>query len=166
MRPTSCIISTYAKTPAGYAQLRHAGKTEYHHRVAYAIHNNLSIADIKDSVIMHTCDNPGCINPAHLTAGTHADNVADRCNKGRTKTGTTKGEAHHLNKLAATDINDIRVSTLSQRTLAKVYGVSQSAIMLIKTFRNWAHIPYQAVSSTTLSEIVQRQKEKLHDPDS
>lgn len=166
MSHTSCIITTSYRNPSGYGQTWVDGKLEYTHRVAFAKANSLTMQDLKGKVVMHKCDNPGCMNPEHLILGTHEGNAADRHAKGRTRTGTTRGEQHHFNKLAAEDINDIRVSTLSQRKLAQVYGISQSAIMAIRTFRNWAHIPFQKVSTTTLSEIVQRQKEKLHEPNS
>lgn len=50
------------------------------HRVSYEIEHG-SIP--KDQCILHTCDNPKCINPDHLFAGTRLENTADMISKDR-----------------------------------------------------------------------------------
>ncbi|WP_051531721.1 HNH endonuclease [Sphingomonas sp. URHD0057] len=61
------------------------------HRVAYSLTHNIELR--RDDVILHRCDNPPCCNPAHLTLGTHADNVADKVAKGRARGGNS-GKTH------------------------------------------------------------------------
>ena len=46
------------------------------HRIVYQLSNPEH--DISGQVVRHTCDNPKCINPAHLLLGSHADNMRDR----------------------------------------------------------------------------------------
>ena len=53
------------------------------HRAEYCLANGLTLEDIAGLVVMHTCDNPRCINPEHLVLGTQRDNMLDMRNKGR-----------------------------------------------------------------------------------
>jgi hypothetical protein len=60
----------------------HFGKSGSAHRLAWEDANGQRIPP--GLVVMHTCDNPPCINPAHLVLGAIADNNRDRHAKGRT----------------------------------------------------------------------------------
>lgn len=52
------------------------------HRIAFSlVHGPIPFG----MVVMHTCDNPRCVNVDHLKLGTQAENVADMVNKGRQK---------------------------------------------------------------------------------
>jgi len=54
----------------------------YAHRFSYQLHHGgRSIPAGK--VVMHSCDRPTCVNPAHLSLGTQKQNVHDAIAKGR-----------------------------------------------------------------------------------
>lgn len=78
-----CWLWTAAKNGGGYgAFFRKDGRfgTNMAHRIAF----QLAYGAIPDGmIIMHTCDNRACVNPAHLVPGTHQDNVDDMVRKGR-----------------------------------------------------------------------------------
>jgi hypothetical protein len=58
------------------------------HRVSWAIHNGRAIPD--GMWVLHSCDNRLCVNPGHLRLGTNDDNVRDRVERKRTRTGRRK----------------------------------------------------------------------------
>jgi hypothetical protein len=75
-----CFICISHKNQVGYPQIKHLGKYIRLHRLVYQVLHGPIPEGI---LVMHTCDNPLCINPLHLTLGTHADNQADKVAKGR-----------------------------------------------------------------------------------
>lgn len=78
---------------------------------------------------MHSCDNPPCVNPDHLSIGTKLDNNRDAISKGR-----NQHAEHHWNaKLTTEQTNAIRLDPRIGSVIAKEYGISQSAVSRIKT---------------------------------
>jgi len=68
------------KNDCGYGRLRYKGKKVLVHRLAYQHY----VGDIPSTkIICHICDNPACINPEHLYAGTQKDNAQDMTNRNR-----------------------------------------------------------------------------------
>jgi hypothetical protein len=86
----------------------------------------------------HHCDNPSCVNPAHLFLGTAADNARDCLEKGRDV--NPQGERNGSAKLTEDDVRAILAAPESQRQLAAKYGVTQQLIGLIRTRKIWRHV--------------------------
>ena len=89
-RSGSCHIWQGQKTNGGYGVFHVAGLTLLAHRLVRAMGGG----DMTAQVVMHTCDNPSCVNPDHLSDGTYATNMADMDVKGRRN--TTEAVGAHL----------------------------------------------------------------------
>lgn len=79
---SDCWLWTGSRLPTGYGLFRLASDQSPTgaHRVAWLL-SGRTIED--DQHILHICDNPPCVNPQHLFAGTAQDNARDSVGKGR-----------------------------------------------------------------------------------
>lgn len=88
---------------------------------------------------MHKCDQPACVNPDHLWLGTNNDNISDRIQKGRSFRSV--GELAGSSKLTREQVQEIRLKykagNITQRVLAKEYGVTCSRICAIVNLKTW-----------------------------
>lgn len=99
--------------------------------------------------VLHRCDTPACVNPAHLLLGTQADNVADMISKSRSR--QPRGERNAKAKLTTEAVKEIRrryqrghrfrPSATTAKKLAEEYGVGLTAIYAIVNNETWTHIP-------------------------
>lgn len=106
----------------GYGQFNAGGATNAP-RAAYMVANG----SIPDGLhVMHRCDNPPCVNPSHLVAGTRSDNMLDMARKGR--------HPYHR-KITDEQVREIRRRYTGARgqqvALGREYGVSSNQINLI-----------------------------------
>lgn len=87
-RPDICWETDYCEDKNGYSNFKLKGITYRLTRVAYCVANKCDMP--VDKVVMHSCNNPKCINPKHLSLGTNQDNIDYRvkCNR------SAKGEFH------------------------------------------------------------------------
>lgn len=111
------------------------------HRASWIIANG----DIPDSseyhgwVVMHKCDNPRCVNPAHLILGTQRANVHDMIAKKRdVRVPGVVGAKHKRAALTDAQVAEIRASELGTVELAKQYGVSRHTLQRARYGKSYA----------------------------
>lgn len=80
--PGNCIEFQGLRNPQGYGKIKFQGKKHFVHRLIFKIHNPQTSLSQKDYVC-HKCDNPACINYAHLFLGNAKVNNVDKALKGR-----------------------------------------------------------------------------------
>ena len=92
---------------------------------------------------IHSCDNPSCINPGHLSWETQGFNLQDMTQKGRRAYGdklSSKGEKNPMAKLTEEQVKWVLSTELTGRKKARVLGVSEVMISRIMNHKSWRHL--------------------------
>lgn len=150
--PDDCWEWTGARHPKGYGHVSVGGSTQRAARVCFELVNGA----IPDGLhVLHTCDNPPCINPSHLYVGTNSDNVADRDAKGRAAVGdrngrrtmpdrTARGETHGWTTLTEAQvlaiIDEYNAGGVFMKDIGAKYGVSERTVCGIINGTSWTYL--------------------------
>jgi hypothetical protein len=119
MKP--CIIWAGKKLPKGYGHQVIDGVDWLAHRWAYTREHGPIPQGV---IIRHTCDNPSCIEPSHLIAGTYLQNMQDAKDRGR-RIGC-KGNSLREDRIAAINAG------LSNSEIALIFNTSRGAISKLR----------------------------------
>lgn len=130
---TGCLLWTAQISNKGYACIWFNGRKTPAHRVAWFIHTGQWPGD---SFVCHRCDTPLCVESAHLFLGAPADNMRDKAAKRRGSCGPEHPSAK-LDFGRAEEIRAAVASGVSQDAVARLYGVSQSAVSAIVRRKTW-----------------------------
>lgn len=133
-----CWLWTGSVVPKGYGQISLNNIPIPAHRLSYRIHFGEIPAGL---CVCHRCDNPPCVNPAHLWLGTRIENNLDCERKGRRRFAV--GEACPQCKLKERHVREIRKKFsegASKNELASQYGVVSMTIHAIIKGDIWRHV--------------------------
>lgn len=134
---SGCWLWTANCTQKGYGMFR-MGVQGSAHRAAWTLY----CSPIPDGAhVLHSCDTPACVNPAHLFLGTNQENVDDKVEKGRQH--RPKGSLHGESKLTESDIPIIfkmAKNGSSPKSISVYFGVDRALIARILDRSAWKHV--------------------------
>jgi len=136
-----CWEWTAAKFPCGYGRIAEGGAARRALR-AHRVSWELEHGEIPNGLwVLHTCDNRGCVNPAHLFLGTAKDNTVDAWKKGRMyclpqNRGSDNPQAR-LSQLQVNEIRDLLATGVRQQELAQRFVISRQQVSRIANRQCW-----------------------------
>lgn len=136
--PDACWPWTGAVNNKGYGSICINGIDRPATQVVWELSNGRPFPDGQDA--MHSCDNPPCCNPAHISPGTRSGNMQDASFKGRLPIGSSHWDAK-LTEANIPEIRQMRIDGMTVQAIATRFDVSRRAIRAAVTRETWRHVP-------------------------
>jgi hypothetical protein len=134
----TCWFWTKQKDKDGYGKIWFEGKTVRTHRVSWMLDKG-EMPPV-DRMVLHSCDNPACVNPEHLSLGDVILNAQDALSRDRYR----RGQTHSMSKLTEEDVREIRMLSeqggTTRRQLADRFHTTPENINAIVRRRTWKHV--------------------------
>ena len=134
--PDECWNWTRSTNSHGYGEIRIAHKQHLCHRLAYELTTGEGPGSL---LVLHSCDNRRCCNPAHLRLGTVQDNSNDMVSRQR----EARGERHGRARLTAERVCAIREMAANGHSfvaIARQFGVTPENVSYVVRRVTWRHV--------------------------
>ena len=122
-RSDNCWEWQAGKDKDGYGRFRYRGEKRQAHRVSWELMTGQEPTDC----VLHSCDNPSCVKPDHLSIGTTQENTRQMVNRGR----------HNTRRLDPNKVKRARKlltnKKITQEKIAKMLNISAGSVSNIKT---------------------------------
>jgi len=139
-KTNGCWLWTASLDGKGYGQFGIEKRSHRAHRVAWELTFGAVPAGL---CVLHHCDNPRCVNPAHLFLGSMKDNTRDMLSKQRDGHGRMPGARNPNAKLTDDDVRTIRrrrEEGQKLREIAADYGITEANVSYIFKRKGWKHV--------------------------
>ena len=141
----ACHYWTAAHLPRGYGLIGAGGKYGKQllaHRVAWELAHGMSVPE--GLFVLHSCDEPRCVNERHLSVGTHQQNLDQMKARNRHPGPRMKGKEHPLAKISEETVLEMRRRYSGGRgqltALSREFGMSKSQTSRILRGTSWGHL--------------------------
>lgn len=128
-----CWDWTSATDGRGYGMFRMNSQRVGAHQASYRIYHG----PIENGLfVLHSCDRPICVQPAHLHLGTHTLNMRECIKRKRNAFGERNGQS----RLTEVEVEWIRQAPLKVGDMARMLDINHATISDIRQRRTWNHI--------------------------